>query len=107
MKKYLSSTFTPSMLDQNVKFAIVYPITLKDAVESVDGALSYIGHETSCRIYEKLINRSIEFNRDKINALSGDEIITIIPLLRDNHSREFNEIEMELADYKCFRIRVL
>jgi hypothetical protein len=108
MTIFISSTFSPMMLGNNVR-AIVREFQLEDVVTVLDEFpefVSAVGHESTAKIISILVDRTINFNRINVVLSDCDMVLCVIPNFRDTQSREFTKEEIVNAGFRCFIIHV-
>jgi hypothetical protein len=106
MNTYLTTTFSPMMLEGGVA-GYVREISLAQAQNILqDEFVSAVGHEVTAEVLSVLLGRKIEYNRINLVLKSEDQLICIIPKFRAEVAREFTKDEVEAAGYRCFQILV-
>ena len=109
MTTYITTTFTPAMMDGNGSVAMMKEISLEKAKEimGLHEWKSAVSHENTAELLSRKLSMDIAFNRVNISLDAGDTVICIIPAFRTNVAREFTDEEIRNAEFRAFVVNII
>jgi hypothetical protein len=102
--KYLANTFSPMMIKEGQFIGM--PVSLSQAKAAAKDAKSVVGHELTAPVLSALLEMPVEFNRESLSLIPGDQVVCVIPKFRASEAREFTHEEVVSAGFQAFIVTV-